>query len=162
MTRFRNVFVLASVCVIGAGLAACGGSDGGSAGGGGPATVVIEGDDRMQFDVRSFTVQSGQTVQLTLKHVGQMSAEQMGHNVVILNADEDPQAFGDQVQRQGGSMDNDYLPEEMRDRVVAYTRMIGGGDEDSIEFVAPEPGEYPYICSFPGHYGMMRGVMIVR
>ena len=33
----------------------------------------------------------------------------------------------------------------------------------SLRFVAPtEPGEYPYLCTYPGHWVIMRGVMVVR
>jgi azurin len=40
--------------------------------------------------------------------------------------------------------------------------MIGGGESTVIEFVAPEAGTYTYICSFPGHYAMMKGKLIVE
>jgi azurin len=31
-----------------------------------------------------------------------------------------------------------------------------------IEFIAPEKGTYDYICSFPGHFAMMKGKLIVE
>ena len=40
--------------------------------------------------------------------------------------------------------------------------MIGGGQSDTIEFDAPEPGTYDFICSFPGHYSVMKGKFIVE
>lgn len=129
-----------------------------------PSTqITIVTDDQLRFDPDRFTVAPGERVALTLDHEGQMGVEMMGHNVVILKADEDPGAFGEQVQAEGGSLDNEYVPESMRDRVVAFTAMLGGGDSDTIEFEAPsEPGEHPFICSFPGHYAAMQGVMEVR
>ena len=39
--------------------------------------------------------------------------------------------------------------------------MIGGGESDTITFTAPKKGSYTYICTFPGHYGLMKGVLIV-
>jgi len=42
-----------------------------------------------------------------------------------------------------------------------YTRMLGGGESDTITFDAPEPGTYIFICSFPGHYQLMMGEFIV-
>ncbi|TVQ47939.1 MAG: Azurin [Gammaproteobacteria bacterium] len=129
----------------------------------GVAQVTIGSTDQMQFTVREFTVEAGQEVELTLIHEGRLAAQVMGHNVVILQPGEDYMAFGGQVMIEGGSMDNDYLPEGMRDRVIAYTRMIGGGETDTIRFTAPDtPGEYPFLCTFPGHFGAMNGVMIVR
>lgn len=127
------------------------------------AEIVIEGDDRMRFDIDRFTVGAGQMVRLTLDHVGQLPAQSMGHNVVILIPGEDVFEFAADVNEQGGSMENAYVPEPVRDVVVAYTAMIGGGETAQVEFRAPdEPGEYPFLCSFPGHAGMMNGVMVVE
>ncbi len=129
----------------------------------GVAQVTIGSTDQMQYTVREFTVEAGQAVELTLVHEGRLAAQVMGHNVVILQPGEDYMAFGGQVMIEGGSMDNDYLPESMREQVIAYTRMIGGGETDTISFTAPEtPGEYPFLCTFPGHFGAMNGIMIVR
>jgi azurin len=44
---------------------------------------------------------------------------------------------------------------------LVYTRMLGGGESDTITFDAPEPGTYIFICSFPGHYQLMMGEFIV-
>ena len=38
--------------------------------------------------------------------------------------------------------------------------MIGGGESDTITFTAPEKGSYTYML-ISGHYGLMRGVLIV-
>jgi azurin len=40
--------------------------------------------------------------------------------------------------------------------------MLGGGETTTIAFTAPAAGTYDYICSFPGHYGMMKGKLIVE
>jgi azurin len=129
----------------------------------GSTQVRIGSTDQMQYTVREFRVPAGQEVELTLVHEGRLAAQVMGHNVVILQPGEDYMAFGGEVMMQGGSMDNDYLPEGMRDRVIAYTSMIGGGESTSVTFTAPtERGEYPFLCTFPGHFGAMNGVMIVQ
>lgn len=145
-----------ALALITLGLSGCGANTG-------AAEVRIASDDQMRFDIDEFTVHAGQPVRLTLEHTGEMGVEQMGHNVVILNADEDPVAFGSEVGQQGGKLENNHLPESMRDRVIAYTRVIGGGESDTIEFNAPEQaGEYPFVCTFPGHSAVMRGVMVIR
>src|SRR5690554_6430729 len=46
--------------------------------------LTIEGNDRMQFDLKEMKVKAGTTVKLTLKHVGEMTKQQMGHNWVLL------------------------------------------------------------------------------
>ena len=55
----------------------------------------------------------------------------------------------------------DYIPNGGAD-VIAHTKLIGGGEKDVISFKAPEAGTYDYICSFPGHYAMMKGVLVVE
>ena len=150
----RHAATLTAILTISLALTACAREPG-------TTEVTIKSDDAMQFDLTEFHVQSGQTVRLTLEHVGELSLEQMGHNVVILKPDEDPDAFGQRAAAEG-NRENQWLPEEMRDRVVAFTDMIGGGETVTIEFTAPEPGRYPYLCTFPGHYGVMQGEMVVN
>ncbi len=129
----------------------------------GVARVRIGSNDQMQFDTREFTVRAGQQVELTLEHTGRMPVGAMGHNVVIIQPGLDVMAFGSEALQQGASRDNQYVPEAVRDRVIAFTDIIGGGETTSITFTAPdEPGEYPFLCSFPGHFGSMNGKMVVR
>lgn len=125
--------------------------------------IEIEGDDQIRFNLDRFTVRAGQMVRLTLRHVGSLPAQAMGHNVVILQPDDDIFEFGADVGEQGGNVQNDYVPESLRDRPVAFTALIGGGETTTVEFQAPsEPGEYPFLCSFPGHFGQMNGMMVVE
>jgi len=128
----------------------------------GVAEVTIGGTDQMQYTVRAFTVDAGQEVELTLVHEGNLPVGVMGHNVVILPTGEDYIAFSQEVTSEGGSVENEYLPESLRDGLVAYTSLIGGGETDTIRFTAPDtPGDYPFVCTFPGHFGVMNGVMTV-
>ena len=41
------------------------------------------------------------------------------------------------------------------------SKTLNHKEEDLIKFIAPQPGNYPYVCTFPGHAMMMRGVMKV-
>lgn len=120
--------------------------------------VEIEGNDMMQFNLDKIEVTEGQIVKLTLKHVGEMSAESMGHNWVLLMPGTNVTAFGSAAV---SAKETEYIPVDMKDQVVAYTATIGGGEETSIEFAAPKAGYYDFICSFPGHYGVMRGSFVV-
>ncbi len=54
-----------------------------------------------------------------------------------------------------------YVPQDMKENVLAATKVIGGGESTTITFDAPAPGYYEFICSFPGHYGLMNGSFIV-
>lgn len=125
--------------------------------------IDIEADDRIRFDIDQFSVGAGQMVRLTLHHTGTLPAQAMGHNVVILYPGDDVFDFGADVGEFDGGVHDDFVPEELRDRVVAFTAITGGGEVAVVEFQAPsEPGDYPFLCSFPGHFGQMNGTMEVE
>ena len=86
----------------------------------------------------------------------------MGHNLVILKKDVDALAFGQKVLASGGSATN-ALPKSLLGEVIAHSDLLGPGESETIEFNAPkEKGDYQYVCTFPGHFAMMRGIMEVR
>ncbi len=120
--------------------------------------VKITGNDQMQFNVKIVRAKEGQKVTLVLEHTGTMAANIMGHNVVILKQGTDISSFGSEA---SAAKDTDYIPNGGKD-VIAHTKMIGGGQTTSITFDAPAKGEYDFICSFPGHYGIMQGKFIVE
>ena len=121
--------------------------------------VVVEATDNMRFNVKRIVVNGGQKVKITLKHVGKMSIDLMGHNLVILKKGV---KMNDFAQKANAAKDNDYIPTGSENDIVAYTKMIGGGDETTIEFDAPEAGEYDFLCSFPSHYAIMKGKFVVK
>lgn len=47
-------------------------------------------------------------------------------------------------------------------RVIAKTKMIKGGETDSVTFDAPKAGTYTYVCTFPGHAALMRGTLTIK
>lgn len=123
------------------------------------AELSLEGNDQMQFNKKELRVKAGQTVRLTLTHVGTMPKSAMGHNFVLLKQGTDLNEFG---QKSATAADNDYIPESEEGNIIAHTKMLGGGESDTIEFEAPAKGTYEFLCSFPGHYAVMRGVFIVE
>lgn len=161
-------------------LAACGdtssdhaGHSGGSASAEAPASgdpvtrvdgvtvVEMTGNDRMKYNLESFTVAAGSPVKVIFTNVGKMPKAAMGHNVVFLRADADANAFAAAA---ASARDTDYIPGQLKDQILAATKLLGPGESDTIEFTAPgTPGEYPFICSFPAHlYAGMAGVMVVE
>ena len=118
--------------------------------------VVLNSNDAMLFDKKVIKVNSGEKVTLTLNHVGKMGKNFMGHNFVLLKKDVDVDDF---AQRAIQARDNEYIPEG--DEIIVTTKMLGGGESDTIVFDAPEPGKYIFICTFPGHYQLMQGEFIV-
>lgn len=121
--------------------------------------LVIEGNDQMQFNVNELKAVAGKPIKLTLKHVGKIPKEAMGHNLVILKEGTDEMAF---ALKANEAKATDYIPESEKASVIAHTKLLGGGEEDTIEFTVDKKGSYPFICSFPGHVAMMKGVLIVE
>ena len=121
--------------------------------------VVIEGNDQMKFNKTEIRVKAGQKVKLTLKHVGKMEKNVMGHNWALLTQDAEVATIGNAAAMEA---DNDYIPADMTDKIIVHTKMLGGGETDTIEFDAPAPGTYMFMCTFPGHYALMQGKFIVE
>ena len=125
------------------------------------AKVEIEGNDQMQYNKKAFEVVEGQTVVLTLTHTGKLPKAAMGHNVVILKPGT---ALQDFAMKCAPAAATDYIPQDEASKalILTHTKMLGGGEKDTITFTAPAAGEYPFLCSFPGHFAMMQGVMTVK
>lgn len=119
--------------------------------------LVINGNDAMQFDKKELKAKAGSRVKLTLNHTGKMPVQAMGHNVVILKPGTDLAALAEKA---NVAAETNYIPKD--DNILFHTDLVGGGESTSIMFEAPEPGEYIFICSFPGHYAMMQGKFIVE
>lgn len=122
------------------------------------ANIVITSNDLMQYNTNEIKVKAGQKVKLTLRHIGKLDINVMGHNVVILKQGVVPSEF---AAKAATEKDNKYIPKDSQN-FIAHTDMIGGGQVTSVEFDAPEVGTYDFICSFPGHSGLMKGKFIVE
>jgi len=120
----------------------------------------IKGTDNMKFDVTEIKASPGETIKLTLVVESNLPKTAMGHNVAVVQKGINVEDF---VMKSMTAKDNEYIAPELEDQVIAATKMIGGGETDTIEFTVPEePGEYEYVCTFPGHYfGGMKGKIIV-
>lgn len=123
------------------------------------ANVTIDGNDQMKYNKSEIRVKAGQKVKLTLKHVGTMDIKVMGHNWVLLTKDADVAAVG-----QAAALTDDiqHIPADFMDQIIVHTKMLGGGESDTIEFDAPPAGTYTFMCTFPGHYALMQGKFIVE
>lgn len=123
--------------------------------------LVIEGNDQIQFVQKELRVSSScSEVTLTLKHIGQLAANIMGHNWVLTKT-ADYQAVAQAGQAAGAP---DFVPAGDT-RILATTKVIGGGEETSITFPMAglqAGGDYTYFCSFPGHFVLMNGKLIIE
>ena len=125
----------------------------------GKITLTLEGNDLMKYNKKELRAKTGVTIRLVLVHTGKIPKNAMGHNVVILKEGTDVSEF---VNKAASAVGTDYIPESHKDKIIAHTRMIGGGEFDAVEFAIDKPGSYVYLCSFPGHSAIMRGILIVE
>jgi azurin len=119
--------------------------------------LEIAGTDAMQFDKKELAVAGDCTsVELTLKHSGKLPAQAMGHNWVLTKTADVAGVASDGI---GAGFAKDHI-KAGDTRVIAHTKIIGGGQTTSITFPtsALKKGEsYTYFCSFPGHSSIMKG-----
>lgn len=114
--------------------------------------------EQMLYDLRYFVVEAGKPVQITLDNV-----DTMPHNIVVT----EPGAM-QEIGVTGGSLPqpNDpavkpYVPED-HEKLLEASFPAHPGESITLSFDAPaDPGEYPYVCTFPGHWVRMYGVMKV-
>ncbi len=123
------------------------------------AIITLNAGDDMKYDMSEIKVKEGQTVKLTLNHTGKLAKEAMGHNFVLLANGVSLKDFGTKAL---AAQATDYIPAASGSEVIAHTKLIGGGQSDTIEFTAPAKGTYEFLCSFPGHSGLMKGTFIVE
>ncbi len=144
-------------------LAACGGggsaapASGGSTGGG-PVTLDIGSKgDELAFDKTALEATAGAKVTLNFKNNSNPGANLL-HNWVLTKPGA---AEGVEADGIAAGEANAYIkPND--DRVIAHTKMIKGGETDTITFDAPAAGTYPFICTFPGHGVLMKGTFTVK
>ena len=113
----------------------------------------------MKFDKVELTVKAGQKVMLLFQNEKCV----LQHNFLLLKPGtrDAVGALADKMLLDPQGLAKQYVPES--DAVlVKGNKLIGIAQSDLIEFTAPaEPGDYPYICTFPGHWRLMNGVLKV-
>jgi azurin len=127
-----------------------------------PRTVAISGNDSMQFSVKRIDAKPGEKIKVVLTATGSMPKAEMAHNWVLLAKGTDASSF---AMAAAMAKATDYIPAQKKAQVLAMTPgLIGAGEKAEVTFDAPkEPGEYVYICTFPGHFiGGMKGVLVVK
>lgn len=120
-------------------------------------SVQIEGNDAMQFNKSSIEVPKAcKSFTVQLKHAGKMPKAAMGHNWVLAKTADVQAVANDGI---AAGLDKQYVkPGDAR--VVAHTKVVGGGESDSVavDVSKLKAGEsYTFFCSFPGHSGVMKG-----
>jgi azurin len=110
--------------------------------------------------LETIEAQPGEQIRIRLTTRSQLPPIAMSHNWVLMVPDANATDFVNQALQ---AREQDYIPPALTSQVLYHTEMVGGGETTEIVFTAPEnPGEYEYLCSFPGHYAAgMKGFLVV-
>ena len=128
-----------------------------------PKAVEIQADDKMRFDVTAIEATPGQKISVTLRNVGTTPKLSMGHNFVLLDKTVNEQNVNRWLDTASTEASHDYVPPSSKE-VLAHTKLLGPGESETVTFSAPYiPGQYLYLCSFPGHYSQgTKGFLTVK
>lgn len=119
--------------------------------------IQIQAAAGLQFAPTQIRVAPGSKVRIVFSN-----PDVMMHNWVLLapGSVDEVGALADQLAAQPDGITQGYIPAS--DKVLHATKVLGPNAKEELVFDAPkQPGEYPYICTFPGHWRVMKGVMIV-
>lgn len=109
--------------------------------------------EQLLFDQATLTVKAGEKVKLTLNNTSSMQ-----HNWVLVAPGTADKVAQDSITAGAAK---EWLA--VGPNVLAHTKLVDSKKSDTIEFVAPtKPGDYPFICSFPGHAMTMKGILTVK
>lgn len=181
---FKNLFLLLFVVSF----AACGGGETAeqapaeeeSVVDDGVRTIELTGTDDMKFTVNeeaeglvtgeqsgqyyileAIEAEPGEELRITLTTDSNLPPSAMSHNFVLVELGTSTDEF---ARASLNARDSGYIAPDFEENVIIATSMLGDGESDTVTFTVPdEPGEYDFICTFPGHYaGGMVGKLIVQ
>jgi plastocyanin len=112
----------------------------------------------MQFTPKELRVKAGQPVRLVFEN-----PDLMQHNLVVVapGADEEVGGLADQMAAKPDGATRNFVPDS--NKILHATPLVNPNGRAELKFTAPaQPGLYPYLCTFPGHWRVMRGVLVVE
>lgn len=113
--------------------------------------------DKMQYDKRLLTAKAGERITLFFDN-----PDGMPHNLLIIKPGtlEKVGNAADEMLRDPNAADRHYVPDIPE--VLFATKLLNTGESTALEFTVPDtPGDYPYVCTFPGHWRGMNGILRV-
>jgi azurin len=112
--------------------------------------------ERMMYDVKELSVKAGKKVKLTFAN-----EDFMPHNLMLVNPGKIDEIANQALALGAKGFETGFTPDNKN--ILWHSKLLDGGKEEVIEFTAPAAsGDYPYMCSFPGHSIIMRGVLHVK
>ena len=118
-------------------------------------TISTKGDE-LAFNLVKLSAKPGQEIKLTFSNKSNKTSG-MSHNFVLAQPGTETEVANAGM---AAGAEKGWIAEGPN--VVAHTKLLNAGESDTISFVAPKAGEYPYFCSFPGHSALMKGVLSIK
>ncbi len=112
--------------------------------------VVVAARNAMRYETLRVEAPAGATVRLVIDNSATTSPA-MVHNVVVSPTEAD-------AERIGRSASGDRLPDDPA--ILAATPLAGPGERTAVVFTMPPPGDYPFFCTYPGHFRFMQGTLV--
>lgn len=114
--------------------------------------------ETLRFDRTEFTVRAGKPVKVIFA-----SEDAIPHNLVIVQPGsyDEVGELADKMVSDPKGFEKQWVPES--DKIIHATKLVNKGETEVLSFTAPEkPGDYPFVCLFPGHRLLARGIMRVE
>lgn len=108
--------------------------------------------ERLMYDVKELRVKAGKKIRLTFANT-----DVMPHNLLVTRPGKADAVMNAAIAMGAAGFEKGFIPPG--DEVLHHTGLLDMGREQVLEFVLPAPGDYPFICSFPGHGVLMRGLL---
>jgi azurin len=126
-----------------------------------PQKVEVTVNDQIRYSAKTIDAKVGVPIEITLRHTGKIPKANMSHNMVILK----PGSMVAMISaRCVGAKDKNYVADdaETKAAVVVASPQLGPGESYVLRFTPTQAGEYPFLCTYPGHFGEMNGVIVVK
>ena len=108
----------------------------------------------MLFDVTRFEVKPGQPVRLDF-----INPDATAHNLVIVHPGALEEVGLAANEMAGISFCQGWFCQSLQ---VLFHKCQADSAESLPSPLQRKPGEYPYLCTFPGHWVIVNGVMVVK
>lgn len=105
----------------------------------------------LEFQPSRISAKTGSKVRIRFVNDGTLP-----HNIVLPRLEDDIDSLGVAAYTAG---ETGYVPLGQKTKLIAYSALASPGETVDMTFVMPPPGEYRYVCLFPGHYNTMLGTL---
>lgn len=113
--------------------------------------TIYSSGTALEFQPSRISAKAGTRLRIRLVNEGTLP-----HNIVLVRDEGDIDALGTAAYR---AQDTGYVPLEQKDRLFAWSELAAPGETVEMTFEVPPPGEYFFVCLYPGHYSMMIGTL---